>query len=515
MDSKFDAFETALREALIVGSGQAMVFSFFRKTLEYLQRRLSSEFRVGLMYGPTKTEERQRIIADFRAGKFDVLLCSEVGSEGLDFQFCNVLVNYDLPWNPMKVEQRIGRLDRFGQEHEKIFIFNMQIPGTIETDIFGRLYDRIGIFKQTIGDLEPILRDLDDRIVDSLDPTLTPEQREVRRLAFEVALESHEQDKEDLSTTDSLVAGLDSLLIDGFEEDSPGGGRFVGRDEIRRFIDRYLQIVSGRMRPASGYSNAVVISGEGELTSALRQVRKKDGTLTSPAQLAAAAEGPGFTATFDEAEAVSNQLDFLGVRHPLISIALERLARDNLTLSRYGVVAVEDLDHPGEHLVALFLVTSHGVRPSLEILPVAVDASGDVVDGVGDQLLSALAHGRIRTARAPVELDVPELFSVADHHRAKTLGHLEQRGREVNSSLVDRRVAILAAEFDGKLGRERDLLSIGTQRGSSESYLLGLQTRIKNLKARRDEAIAKIEQKRHFSIYSEPIAVVVVQPATT
>ena len=62
------------------------------------------------------------------------------GSEGLDFEFCNVLVNYDMPWNPMRVEQRIGRLDRFGQKHDKIFIYNMHVPGTIETDIFERLY---------------------------------------------------------------------------------------------------------------------------------------------------------------------------------------------------------------------------------------------------------------------------------------------------------------------------------------------------------------------------------------
>ena len=55
-----------------------------------------------------------------------------VGAEGLDFEFCNVLVNYDLPWNPMEVEQRIGRLDRFGQRHEKIFIYNLRVPGTID-----------------------------------------------------------------------------------------------------------------------------------------------------------------------------------------------------------------------------------------------------------------------------------------------------------------------------------------------------------------------------------------------
>lgn len=512
VDTKFDEFVASLREALAVGSGQAMVFSFFRKTLEYLQRRLSGEFRVGLMYGPTPTEDRQTIIADFRAGKFDVLLCSEVGSEGLDFQFCNVLVNYDLPWNPMKVEQRIGRLDRFGQENEKIFIFNMQIPGTIETDILGRLYDRIGVFKRTIGDLEPILRDFENQLDDSLNPNLTPSQREERRLAFEVALESHEQDKEEISTTDSLVAGLDSLLIDGFEDDSPGGGRFVGRDEIRRFLDHYLHLVDGRMKPQPGSASAVNISGSSELAAELRRVRKPGGTLTSAAALAAQAEGRGFDATFDEAEAVTNQLDFLGVRHPLVGIALERLARDDLTLSRYGVVEVEDLSPSRDHLVALFLVTSYGIRPSLEILPVAVNAEGEVVDGVGDQLLSALAHGKIRTADAPVSLRAQDLYDVANGYRARLLGELERRGAASNSSLIDRRIAIVRAEFHAKIMRDREHLAMGTERGSAESYLLGLKTRIRNLEVRRDETLANLDQKRSYSIVSEPVAVVIVQP---
>src|SRR5205823_4502518 len=76
-----------------------------------------------------------------------ILVSSEVGSEGLDFQFCSVLVNYDLPWNPMVVEQRIGRLDRLGQKAERIVIFNFSVRETIEERILERLYARIRIFE--------------------------------------------------------------------------------------------------------------------------------------------------------------------------------------------------------------------------------------------------------------------------------------------------------------------------------------------------------------------------------
>ena len=68
-----------------------------------------------------------------------LLLSSEVGSEGLDFQFCHIIINYDLPWNPMRVEQRIGRVDRLGQESDRILVFNFTLTDTIEDRVLGRL----------------------------------------------------------------------------------------------------------------------------------------------------------------------------------------------------------------------------------------------------------------------------------------------------------------------------------------------------------------------------------------
>ena len=94
--------------------------------------------------------------------KIRVLLSSEVGSEGLDMQFCSSMVNYDLPWNPMVVEQRIGRIDRFGQKSPIVNISNIIVRNSIQEEIYARLLDRIGIFRNSIGDLESILdRDLE------------------------------------------------------------------------------------------------------------------------------------------------------------------------------------------------------------------------------------------------------------------------------------------------------------------------------------------------------------------
>lgn len=101
---------------------------------------------------------RDEILQQFKTDdNIQILLSSEVGSEGLDMQFCNSMVNYDLPWNPMVVEQRIGRIDRFGQKSPVVNIYNFIVAGSIQEEIYIRLLERIGIFQGTVGDMEAIL----------------------------------------------------------------------------------------------------------------------------------------------------------------------------------------------------------------------------------------------------------------------------------------------------------------------------------------------------------------------
>ena len=136
---------------------KVIVFAVFVDTLRYLKIRLARHgVKCAMIDG--SIADRQEVIDKFRADEdVRVLLSSEVGSEGLDMQFCDTIVNFDLPWNPMVVEQRIGRIDRIGQMAENIYIYNFVVKGSIVEDIYERLEHRIGLFKGTIGDLEPIL----------------------------------------------------------------------------------------------------------------------------------------------------------------------------------------------------------------------------------------------------------------------------------------------------------------------------------------------------------------------
>lgn len=174
-----------------------LVFSYYVKTLEYLYKKLTDDgYKVGMIHGkiPMKSEKnvkgRNEIIQEFKNADIEILLTSEVGAEGLDFQFCNALINYDLPYNPMRVEQRIGRIDRFGQKADKIMICNLFVKNSIDEVINDILVDRIQLAENMIGELEPIINNTFTNLkLDMLKGELTLKQLELRKKELEKSMQ--------------------------------------------------------------------------------------------------------------------------------------------------------------------------------------------------------------------------------------------------------------------------------------------------------------------------------------
>src|SRR5690606_32706643 len=103
---------------------------------------------------------KEAVKEQFRAGEVVILLCTESASEGLNLQTCGVLANYDMPWNPMRVEQRIGRIDRIGQTYAEVWIYNYFYEDSIEDKVYRALEDRIQWFEAVVGALQPILAEV-------------------------------------------------------------------------------------------------------------------------------------------------------------------------------------------------------------------------------------------------------------------------------------------------------------------------------------------------------------------
>jgi SNF2 family DNA or RNA helicase len=138
-----------------------VIFTQFRATQVWLQRRLEEAGEaVAIFHGGLPRLEKEQAIRAFQ-GAARILLSTDAGSEGRNLQFCNAVCNFDLPWNPMKIEQRVGRLSRIGQTRD-VHVFNLVAADTLEAAILHLLEAKIAMFELVIGEIDMILGNLDE-----------------------------------------------------------------------------------------------------------------------------------------------------------------------------------------------------------------------------------------------------------------------------------------------------------------------------------------------------------------
>jgi SNF2 family DNA or RNA helicase len=140
---------------------KTLIFVNFRRTLSHLDRLLRKHgLEFSVFSGERTTHEKDEAIAALR-DRVPIMLCTESGGEGRNLQFADTLINYDLPWNPMRIEQRVGRVHRFGQTRE-VFIFNLCTAGSLEARILNVLNEKIRMFELVVGEVGSILGNLED-----------------------------------------------------------------------------------------------------------------------------------------------------------------------------------------------------------------------------------------------------------------------------------------------------------------------------------------------------------------
>lgn len=228
---------------------KVLLFSFYKITLRYLEEKLKSLGYKVLRYdGDIPNADRVKVMEDFKKGDYQVLLASEIAAEGIDLQFMKCVVNYDLPWNPARVEQRIGRVDRIGQESPKIFVYNLFYRGTIDETVYDRLLSRLGIFERSLGLCEDVVGKLIANLTQDLfNPRLSEKQKQERIDQTKLALENQIllSESNDLSEVykyiqreiakaqemEKFVTGQDLIaFIRLFLETEGSGGRLVEKD---------------------------------------------------------------------------------------------------------------------------------------------------------------------------------------------------------------------------------------------------------------------------------------------
>ena len=197
-DTKLSHFIRVLRAELAMRE-TAIVFTQYTDTMDYIKKNLQQLYgelvacysgRGGEIYkqGEWQIVKKEQIKKAFSQGNIKILLCTKSASEGLNLQTCGVLINYDMPWNPMQVEQQIGRVDRIGQLYPTVRIFNLFYDGTVEIKVYRKLRNRINSFNNIVGNLQPILA-IVPTIIEQAAMAADPEEEDVLLGEFEQILQ--------------------------------------------------------------------------------------------------------------------------------------------------------------------------------------------------------------------------------------------------------------------------------------------------------------------------------------
>ena len=250
-DTKFDMLRRSIGSAKSKhGNTKILLFTEYKDTLNYLEGRLSDKYNVGKIHGMMSQVERKEALSEFREGVHEIMLCTDAAGEGIDMQFCNIEFNYDIPWNPNRLEQRMGRIHRIGQKNN-VFYYNLVVDRdeTIDGHVLGRLLDKIDSIKGAIGS-KNVFDILGTMIPPGMIEKIYKELAEspdadweaiVARTEKEVELER--KDKEDKM---KLLFGnqrLDRRTLDGMRKQHK---EVVDSGEIERFLEFWAETRGGK-----------------------------------------------------------------------------------------------------------------------------------------------------------------------------------------------------------------------------------------------------------------------------
>lgn len=490
---------------------KVLIFTEFRDTQDYLAERLAAEgWGVNTFHGQKPPLDKDRSVDAFRDGTGpQVLVSTEAGGEGRNFQFCHVLVNYDLPWNPMRVEQRIGRVDRIGQD-DTVQIYNLSSLGTVEERVLDVLEHRIDAFERTIGGLDPILGETEDdlrrilrRAREERDAAIEALGQDLER-KVEAARRAEEQMRDLIMDTKSFSREIAERIAG---ERSP-----VSLEDQERFITALL--ADGRTHIGPWMDRA-------------RQLTFNDPLLSDlPDQFVAGRAKLGVFRPDQLRD--SEHVEFFAIGHPIVDHLVERVLDENYE----GVTGTWQLPAGGglDPVVGWLIVHEievSGLHPYRRMLPVFVTDDGRADVDLGWAIVRRAARldrhdvEDLRFANVPVdELDEAEEAArvVADEFEEDERQKATRTAREQVERERDRLAAWF--EYRERAGADKvattkatlDRLRASTDEGQRriipvwEANLERDKSVVAELRRQRDEQFARLDRSRDPSVSTTIVA---------
>ena len=381
-DPKFEKMYEVVCKKQREDNNRVIIFSSFRHTLCYIKKKLTDRrIRVGQVDGSVSDEERfamrQRFLLN-REDKnaIDVLLFSEVGCEGLDYQFCDTMINYDLPWNPMRIEQRIGRIDRRGQKSDTVKIYNMITEDTIDAVIYDRCLSKIGVFEASIGDCSEILGDISEQILKIMfNSELTEEERKMKieQMADNEVMKVHEMER--LEQDEKTLFGFDlsNYIMNKDVQDAENS--WISPQSINDLVNMFMNDLLGEgeyLRGKSELKSLRLSSDKRQiLLDNLKKVQIVNNNNANKLWIAyLKSDKPIMPITFDSVCAKDNrEAAFLTQMHPLV---IQAAAYESSNFPCEIGISVSDKNiTAGDYEFLIYAWKYVGLRPDIKLIAIS------------------------------------------------------------------------------------------------------------------------------------------------
>lgn len=491
-DPKVEAFVRVLRDKQKLPKNKSLVFSTFRHTLAYLEAHaIQAGLRVGLVHGDIPDEDRATLRRRFALPKedadaIDVLLSSEVGCEGLDFQFCDLLINYDLPWNPMRIEQRIGRIDRYGQSSETVVVVNFITPGTVDADIYVRCLWRIGVFHRAVGGSEEILGTITQELHDIADSyTLGEEERAARLQQLADNGIRMVREEQELESKQAELFGLNVSNQLWKDEIKAAETFWLSAAAIQRAVTTYLEErlggdaehLLGERAPKTLRLNqearAVLLDDFKRLPRSIEPIWREWEKWLKGAQ-------PTLPVTFDQEAAADNpKIVPLTVLHPLVRQAAHFL--DIIEPKYFSFTARCTEVASGTYHFALYRWVKQGVKPDETLVAIAEEPHLD-------SILLELLRNATEPGIAPIP-DVAACDALDTGHHTKWAQAQANHIAE-NRELVEHRIQSLTVSHRARCNVLKDQV----QRTTNEKIRLMKESELTRATADFDRRMNDLQQ---------------------
>lgn len=514
-DIKLEKLLKVIREKQERANNKILLFSSFRHTLKYIFEHLrNNQYRVGLIHGDTPDEERLELRSRFSYAKenpycIDILLSSEVGCEGLDYEFCDCIVNYDLPWNPMRIEQRIGRIDRYGQRSETVAIYNLITEGTVDADIYERCLWRIGVFHNALGGSEEILGKITSEIHEVAENlTLTIEERrlrlqqladnEIRQLKEQTELEEKQFElfglKLPLEQTNREIQQASSCWL------TPASLFNLMRQYLDMRCGREQEYILGEKEPKTLRLNQ---EARNKLLEDLKKLNRKPSQIYREWEKWLKGSNPHLQITFNDKYAAENRdIIFITPVHPLSLQAAQAFDAQTTIYTAFKTTANKEID-PGNYPFAIYKWQKTGIRDDITFQPICS------VQYLTDNFFELLEHAieiDISTIAFPDQHNFDELDKY--HHQIWSASRAQHQAD--NMQLVLYKKESLKTSHKARVSILHEQLNKATD----ERIIRMRQSELQRAEAdfqRRLEELGKSEEKADISVKPIAFGVIILQ----